>query len=431
MSTPSVQLSSTQVKWLQYGAGVFLLALILVICACLYRYLDDSPQATQKKSAKFEGPLSKVDPQKTLYDKVHQAMEDAQQQTKHLEQRLEKIEQHQVGSADDKAVHDDVLHERLQALENQLALLAMQKEEHSAKSDEAQFLNAIQPQGVLQKSPSPQIASTHLHLAKIQTKLLAKPAKNPDTYVPAGSFVKAVMLGGADVSASATSQTDPTPMLFRLVEEGTLPNQAKSHLKDCVVTAASRGDISSERGLIRLETLSCTKPNDEIIDIAVEGTIFGPEGKNGVRGIPLWRDGQLLRKAFVAGSLSGFANGVSQQFTTTSISPLGATETVSPGAVFKYGAANGASNAMDKLANYQIQRAEQYHPVIQLSAGTVVDVVFLKGFFLEGNPLLASQDKEAPAGLTHEEPLPMEPNVFDVSGDKKDDVLAQMNGGTL
>ena len=39
---------------------------------------------------------------------------------------------------------------------------------------------------------------------------------------------------------------------------------------------------------------------------------------------------------------------------------------------------------MDKIADYNIRRADQYHPVIQLSAGTIVDVVFLKGFYLDG-----------------------------------------------
>lgn len=39
---------------------------------------------------------------------------------------------------------------------------------------------------------------------------------------------------------------------------------------------------------------------------------------------------------------------------------------------------------MDKLADYNIKRAEQFQPVVQLSAGSVVDVVFLKGFYLDG-----------------------------------------------
>lgn len=210
------------------------------------------------------------------------------------------------------------------------------------------------------------------------------PSRTPDTYVPAGTFVRAVMIGGADASAGVTSQGNPAPMLFRLLDQGTLPNHHQSHLKDCTTTAAVVGDISSERGQIRLERLSCVAPNGEIVDMPVEGTVFGPEGKNGVRGVPLWREGALLKRAFIAGSLSGLSSGISQQYTTTSVSPLGTTTSVNNGDIFKYGAANGMTNAMDKMADYNIRRADQYHPVIQLSAGTVVDIVFLKGFFLDG-----------------------------------------------
>lgn len=208
--------------------------------------------------------------------------------------------------------------------------------------------------------------------------------KNPDTYVPPGTFAKAVMIGGADASAAVNAQANPSPMIFRIVANGTLPNHKKSHLKDCVVTAAVVGDISSERGLIRLENLSCTFPNNEIVDQSVEGTIFGSEGKNGVRGTPVWREAALLQRAFAAGTLSGLSDGLSQSFTTNSISAEGNVQTVNSGKIFQYGAAKGAGKAMDKLADYNIQRAEQYHPVIQLSAGSVVDVVFLKGFFLDG-----------------------------------------------
>jgi conjugal transfer pilus assembly protein TraB len=190
-------------------------------------------------------------------------------------------------------------------------------------------------------------------------------------------------------------------MLFRIVADGTLPNHKKSHLKDCVVTAAVVGDISSERGQIRLERMSCTFPNGEIVEQQVEGTIFGMDAKNGVRGNPVWREGALLGRAAVAGTLSGLGSAISQTYTTTSISPLGSTQTVNNGDIFKYGAAQGASNAMEKLADYNIRRAEQYHPVIQLSAGQPVDVVFLKGFYLDGrsHDENNSDDKNEPSQL--------------------------------
>ena len=91
-----------------------------------------------------------------------------------------------------------------------------------------------------------------------------------------------------------------------------------------MVTAAVVGDISSERGQIRLERMSCTFPNGEIVEQPVEGTVFGMDAKNGVRGTPVWREGALLGRAAVAGTLSGLGSAVSQTYTTNSISPLGA-----------------------------------------------------------------------------------------------------------
>ncbi len=50
-----------------------------------------------------------------------------------------------------------------------------------------------------------------------------RPSKTPDTFVPAGTFVRAVMLGGADAfSTGVNSQSNPTPVLFRLLDVGNI-----------------------------------------------------------------------------------------------------------------------------------------------------------------------------------------------------------------
>jgi hypothetical protein len=92
----------------------------------------------------------------------------------------------------------------------------------------------------------------------------------------------------------------------------------------------------------------------------------------------------LVGRAFIAGGLSGLSDGLSSTYTTNSISPQGSVQTLNPANFLQYGVAKGGSKAMDKYADYNIQRAEQYHPVIQISAGSVVDIVFVKGFFLDG-----------------------------------------------
>lgn len=362
-----------------------------------YVYLsDDSPQigAINNQKDNFANPLDHVDPESVILERTQKKLNDAQKKNEIFEQQM-------------KALMDanKSIVEKLNSTEKKIDDLEKQSLSHNqsqsidttqgnqviagSQAFQGDFLPPPPATNVLQNGYAGGnelgIREDSLSLLPSELQLEERiPIKNPDTYVPAGTFAKAVMIGGADASAAVNSQTNPTPMLFRIVASGTLPNHKKSHLKDCVVTAAVVGDISSERGMIRLESLSCTFPNNEVVDQAVEGTIFGPEGKNGVRGRPVWREAALLQRAFAAGTLSGISDGISQTYTSNSISPEGTVQTINPGKVFQYGVANGAGKAMDKLADYNIQRAEQYHPVIQLSAGTVVDVVFLKGFFLDG-----------------------------------------------
>ena len=92
---------------------------------------------------------------------------------------------------------------------------------------------------------------------------------------------------------------------------------------------------------------------------------------------------------------------------------MGSTQTVSNDGIFKYGAAQGIGKAMDRLADYNINRAEQYHPVIQLSAGTVVDIVFLKGFSLL-EPVEPNQSEPLPSDENHaaqNSPMRIQDNV--------------------
>lgn len=348
------------------------------------------------EKANFANGLEHVDPESTVLERTQKELHDAEKKTEHLQQQINDLAK-QSDEPPKVNVTDD-LEKRIDSLEREVSAPQNNQTPFTSSAPQGELIAGSQAfQGNLLPAPGANsqndnhgargdlIREDILQLVPSETDRDNPLAlKNPDTYVPSGTFAKAVMIGGADASASVSAQANPSPMIFRLIESGTLPNHKKSHLKDCVVTAAVVGDISSERGLIRLESLSCTFPNNEIVDQSVEGTIFGPEGKNGVRGTPVWRESALLQRAFAAGTLSGLSDGLSQTYTSNSISAVGNVQTIDPSKIFQYGAAKGAGRAMDKLADYNIERAEQYHPVIQLSAGSVVDVVFLKGFFLDG-----------------------------------------------
>jgi hypothetical protein len=202
-------------------------------------------------------------------------------------------------------------------------------------------------------------------------------------YVPPGTFAKAVLLNGADTNAGVYGQTDTVPITMRVLDNGTLPNGGHSSLKGCFVTAAAYGDASSERGQIRLQRLSCIrKPSGWILDVPIEGTINDMGGSDGIRGHVVMRNNKLIWNAGVSGMLSGIGSAMQQSLTTQSVTPLGIANSIQPGKVAQSAAFGGANTALGKLADYYIKLADMYHPIVQVHAGSEVNIVFLKGFSL-------------------------------------------------
>lgn len=223
-------------------------------------------------------------------------------------------------------------------------------------------------------------------------------------YVPSGAFSNAIILEGADASAAVTaSSTTMAPMQFKLTGELHLPdNHRNKKLQGCFVTAGTYGDISSERAIVRTERLSCVI-NGKHIDQPVKGHVAF-YGKNGIKGIPVMRNGQMLGLAFAAGALSGLGNAVSQIGNTQA--GLGATRTIEGSEVLRQSAGGGVSTAANKLADYYIQRAEQYHPVIPIGSANRVEVVFQEGFWAE---FIEDIDMEKhPERAKQEEPTPQQ-----------------------
>lgn len=218
-----------------------------------------------------------------------------------------------------------------------------------------------------------------------------------------GTFARAVMIGGADANASVNGQSQTTPVLFRIVKPAVLPNGHHINLKGCFVVGTVYGDISSERGEIKLTHLSCILHGHVISKKIALGTAYGIGGKEGLRGDPVMRNGKLLMYAGLSGFASGIGSAIQQSNQTQSISPLGVTTTTSPGKIFESGAAGGAQTALGKLADYYIKRADQYHPVIQLNAGSLVDVVFLSQINLKADttsPAISTRLASAPTPLS-------------------------------
>lgn len=208
--------------------------------------------------------------------------------------------------------------------------------------------------------------------------LMKKPTRPP--WIPSGSFSDAVLIEGADANASVTGQQNTSPVTIRLQGNIQMPNNKEFNADGCFIVGEMWGDISSERGNVRTQSISCILKNGKHVDMEFQGHVSF-QGKGGIRGKPVMRNGMIVGYAGASGLLSGFGEGI-KSAATPSVG-LGATASVGAGDVFKQGFGGGASKAADTLSQYWIKRAEQYHPVIDIGAGNQVTVVFQKGFRLE------------------------------------------------
>ena len=226
------------------------------------------------------------------------------------------------------------------------------------------------------------------------------PAHDTRRYLPSGSFTRALLLGGLDAPTGGQAQRNPQPVLLRLSDNAILPNQFRSRVKECFVVGAGYGDVSAERAYIRTESLSCVTRDGTAIEVPVKGYVAGEDGKAGMRGRLVSKQGQILANALLAGIASGIGSAFQQGATTYSLSPLGSTSTITSGKQLEAGLGTGVGRALDRLAQYYISLAEKVFPVIEVDAGRTVDVVLTQGIALQGPLDITSEDSEAFPQLT-------------------------------
>lgn len=193
------------------------------------------------------------------------------------------------------------------------------------------------------------------------------------------SFTPARLLNGLDAATGGSAQQNPQPVLMAVTDMTQMPNRYREDFRECFITAAGYGDISSERAYLRLEKLSCIDDDGHAIEESIDGYVTGEDGKVGMRGHLVSKQGQVLAKALLAGIASGIGNAFTQSVSTQSISPLGATTTIPPGAAARAGVYSGVGKALNKLADFYIQQANKLYPVIEVDSGRIVDVIINKG----------------------------------------------------
>lgn len=117
-----------------------------------------------------------------------------------------------------------------------------------------------------------------------------------------------MLLTGTVIGTRTNNAALPEPIMLRHVATATFSEGYKTEqIKEAILIGSCSGDISSERGKCRLETLSLLNRDGEIIGKRVEGWLIGEDGRPGIKGFVVDEFSKLARMAALNGESSGIA----------------------------------------------------------------------------------------------------------------------------
>lgn len=213
-------------------------------------------------------------------------------------------------------------------------------------------------------------------------------------YLPTGTTISFVSVAGMNAPTNAIAKTagggELMPTLLRVRGEAILPNKQRYNLQDCVIVAVGYGQMADERAILRTDTMSCISPNGQTTEVALKGTVFGEDGKPGMRGRLVSKNGEVIAQMMKVAALQtlgnmlvsaaahyDFKNGHEKVNNGTSVSVGGNNESMAD-AIAKDAAA-GLNSTFDRVAGIYEQYAQQTFPVIEVSPGRKGEIVLTQG----------------------------------------------------
>lgn len=215
----------------------------------------------------------------------------------------------------------------------------------------------------------------------------------PAPYIVANSMFEAELLNGMDAPTDQSSRRNPVPAVLRIKSEAIMPNMFNvPNIRECFLSVSGYGDMSDERAKLRTEMLSCVIASEDpdtpprIVESQVDGYVVGEDGRVGMRGRLVSKQGQLIARTLLAGVLSGIGDALKpQQVQGLDLNPSGTTQTTTMDGktVAASGLAQGISDSANSVSQYYLKLADQMMPIVEIDAGRKITVVLLKGVELK------------------------------------------------
>lgn len=214
-----------------------------------------------------------------------------------------------------------------------------------------------------------------------------KNAEEVSITLPSGSILSGVLMTGMDAPTGNQAQRDPFPSLVRIKHEAVLPNRFRADFRECFLVAAGWGDLSSERTYMRAERISCVRNDGQVLESTLDAYATGEDGKAGIRGRLVSKQGQVIARSLMA----GFMQGVAGAFDVRQVPSINITRGMDGAAsspvyeqamnsnMLQGAGARGVGTAMERVADYYLAMAENIFPVIEIDAMRQVDFIVKRG----------------------------------------------------
>lgn len=209
-------------------------------------------------------------------------------------------------------------------------------------------------------------------------KPLEEKRKEDSIVVPDG-FVKGVLLAGVAAPTGLKGQKMPLATLIRLEDMAFLPNEWRGEIQGCLALGEAYGDLSAERVYIRINAVSCMTKDGKYLRAESTGYVVedGHGSLVGLAGKPRSRRGYFLARRLFVDIVNGIAKAFRFTSTTVSVTPLGGTvESYDTKDSLKLAFGTAGDTAAKNLSEFFKTLAEETFPVIEVSAGRQLYIVF-------------------------------------------------------
>jgi len=202
-------------------------------------------------------------------------------------------------------------------------------------------------------------------------------------YVPAGSIISTTLLSGIDALTGDDTKSNPIPSLAKITDLIITPNGGRIDLDGCHAVVSGYGELSSHRVQIRGELISCVLPDGTPAEGKPKMWASGEDGKTGVRGRLVSKQGQLIARS----ALAGFAENFSSLFTNIPIPTINTGTDIAyssqlTGQNLQNAGLSGAAKALEGVSSFLIKMAEKIFPVLEVGAGRKVEFETIQGFWI-------------------------------------------------